>query len=100
MSVFRTDYVYANDSAARRDEVRPSHRAWLAALDGSAEKDDVKLIVAGPMGSEEAMLILQAPDAETLHRVLQDDPFAEAGVIDLVTVREWLPAIGELSHYA
>jgi uncharacterized protein YciI len=100
MSLFRIDYLYASDSAATRDDVRPTHRAWLAGLDGSEASDGVKLVAAGPLGAEEAMLIFQAPDSETVSASLEKDPFAEAGVIDLVTVREWTPATGELAHYA
>lgn len=98
MSVFRTDYVYAADSTEGRNEVRPSHRAWLASLDGSEQFEGVRLIAAGPLGEEEAMLVLTAPDSEAVHTVLQRDPFAEAGYVDLVTVREWTPAVGELAH--
>ncbi|MGO1319069.1 MAG: YciI family protein [Galactobacter sp.] len=100
MSLFRIDYLYADDSASTRDEVRPSHRSWLAGLDGSETSGNVKLVAAGPIGSEEAMLIFQAPDSETVSASLEKDPFAEAGVIDLVTVRKWTPATGELAHYA
>jgi uncharacterized protein YciI len=46
------------------------------------------------------MLIFQGPDSQTVGSVLERDPFAEAGVIDLTTVREWTPATGELAHYA
>ncbi|MDR2255069.1 YciI family protein [Galactobacter valiniphilus] len=100
MSVFRVDYLYADDSAAARDEVRPTHRAWLAALDGSEASGGVKLIAAGPIGSEEAMLLFEAAIAEDVSEQLQKDPFNEAGVIDLVTVRAWNPVTGELAHYA
>ncbi|RKW70766.1 YciI family protein [Galactobacter caseinivorans] len=97
MSLFRVDYLYAADSGEIRDEVRPTHRTWLNALDGS---HGVKLVAAGPIGSEEAMLIMQADEGEAVNEVLAQDPFAEAGVIDLVTVRAWVPATGELAHYA
>lgn len=100
MSLFRIDYLYTQDSAPTRDDVRPAHRAWLAGLDGGSASQGVKLVASGPIGSEEAMLIFQAPDSQTVSTVLEQDPFADAGVIDLVTVREWIPATGELAHYA
>jgi uncharacterized protein YciI len=100
MSLFRIDYLYAADSAATRDEVRPTHRAWLAGLDGTEASDGVKLVAAGPLGAQEAMLIFRAPDSQRVGAVLERDPFAEAGVIDLTTVREWTPTTGELAHYA
>jgi len=100
MSVFRVDYLYAEDSAALRDEVRATHRAYLASIDGSEEFLGVRLIASGPVGAEEALLILQADRAEDVNTVLEKDPFAEAGAIGMVTVREWSPVIGELAHYA
>lgn len=100
MSLFRVDYLYGPDSAATRDEVRPTHRAWVASLDGSEACDGVRLVAAGPIGAEEAMLLLEAERSELVSAALEKDPFAEAGCIDLVTVREWLPVTGELAHYA
>lgn len=100
MSIFRIDYLYAEHSDDARDEVRPTHRAWLKALDGSENSGGVRLVAAGPIGSEEAMLLFEADSAEAVNAAVEQDPFTEAGVIDLVTVREWIPVTGELAHYA
>lgn len=89
MPTFAVTYVYAADSAAARDELRPAHREYLVGQPelraGSAWQDD------GPAG---ALLIYAADDADRVRAITEGDPFFTAGLISDWTLRGWTPALG------
>lgn len=94
MSLFAVRYTYD----ARTDlqgQVRPEHRAYLAARAEAGE-----LLGSGPFadGAPGALLVLDVPDRERLDQLLADDPFARAGVIADVDVRAWDVVIGPWSQ--
>jgi len=96
MPYFATVYRYTDDDATR-DEVRPSHRAYL---DGLAEQG--RLAVSGPyVGGERggALLIFVAHDEAAALELSDDDPFVLQGLVEERTVREWEPVSGELSDH-
>ncbi|MEE2521789.1 YciI family protein [Pseudarthrobacter sp. J75] len=96
MTVFAVEYVYAADSAAVLDEVRPAHRAWLSGLESEG-----KLLTSGPYGDGAgALLIFKTSDEAALTELLKQDPFATAGTIAGIRTMEWKPVIGLLAAHA
>lgn len=89
MAQFVVELVYGQDTE-RRLQVRPSHREYSKQL---AEKGVLR--VGGPYADERgAMLVYEAADRDELQRILDDDPYAQAGVLAETTVREWNPVTG------
>ncbi|GAA1977140.1 hypothetical protein GCM10009838_41860 [Catenulispora subtropica] len=89
MARFAVEYVYTADTA-KRDEVRPAHRAFLAAQQG-----EVRLLVSGPWANGTgALLVFEAEDEAALRATLEHDPFAEADLVSRVRINEWTPVLG------
>ncbi|MCA5893565.1 YciI family protein [Isoptericola sp. NEAU-Y5] len=94
MAVFAVTYVYVSD-AARLDDVRPDHRAFLGELHAQGV-----LHVSGPLPPSPdgapagALLVVEAEDVTTALRVLDEDPFRRAGLLADRSAREWVPVIG------
>ncbi|ABS05605.1 YciI family protein [Kineococcus radiotolerans] len=87
MPFFVVTYAYTPDSAAR-DEVRPTHRAWLASL------GDI-LVVSGPTDADGAFLVFEGADAAEVGAVVDADPFVTDGrVVGSRTVVGWTPVLG------
>ena len=96
MPHFAITYEY-DDRPAEMDSRRPAHRAFLSDLQQRGD-----LIVCGPLVSPEGdptggLLIVVAADAAAAGRLVDDDPYAHAGLITQRTVREWNPIIGTLA---
>ncbi|MGW3469256.1 YciI family protein [Saccharopolyspora sp. NPDC000995] len=84
MAKFVVDLVYGEDEQ-RRLEVRPAHREYCREL-----ADRGVLLAGGPFADNlGAQLIYEVADADELQKVLDADPYTEAGVIAKTTVREW-----------
>ncbi|MBO1267383.1 YciI family protein [Arthrobacter cavernae] len=95
MSIFAVEYVYAEGSAAGRDEFRPSHRAWLGQY---AEAG--RLLASGPyVDGSGALLLFTAESEEALLEELKQDPFNTHGFVAGKRVSEWSPVIGLLNQY-
>ena len=93
MSIFAVSYTYSDD-VATRDEVRPSHRAFLRALN-----TDGVVRASGPVdGGVGALLILEAESADAALAVLDEDPFALRGLVAERGVRQWDVVIGGLAE--
>lgn len=97
MSVFAVQYTY-DQRTDERDRVRPAHRAFLADL-----LERGTLLASGPwVGPTDgvdaepdgALLLVRADDAAAAARVLDDDPFAVAGLVAERRVRAWDPVFG------
>lgn len=84
MATFVVELVYGPDTD-RRLEVRPAHREYSRKL-----AEEGALLAGGPYADEKgAMIVYAAADRDELQRILDADPYAEAGVIAETTVREW-----------
>jgi uncharacterized protein YciI len=93
MSVFAVEYVYSPESADLRDQHRPAHREWLKGL-----VEQGRVLASGPFtDGAGALLIFTAEDETSLHELLRQDPFAEAGAISAVKATAWNPVMGLLS---
>jgi len=93
MTVFAVQYTY-DDRSARRDEVRPDHRTFLAALYA-----DGTLLASGPLSDDDAgtpgaLLIVSAGSPEAAAALLAADPFAHAGLIAERGIRAWTQVCG------
>lgn len=96
MSVFAVEYVYAAESDAGRDEVRPAHRAWLGGF-----LDDGRLVASGPyVDGSGALLLFTAESEAALLEDLKRDPFNVQGFVAGLRVTEWSPVTGALSQFA
>jgi uncharacterized protein YciI len=86
---FAVEYVYTADTA-KRDEIRPAHRAFLAEAQGRGE-----LLASGPWANNTgALLIFEAESETALKELLEHDPFAEADLVSRVRINEWSPVLG------
>jgi hypothetical protein len=93
MSIYAVSYTYTDD-VATRDEVRPSHRDFLRALNAEGV-----VRASGPVdGGTGALVVVEAASADEALRVLDDDPFATRGVIADRSVRQWDVVIGGLAE--
>ncbi len=80
MPIFCATYAYTDDTATL-DRVRPAHREWLA--------DQPQLLASGPTDAGGAILVWEAASAVEVERILDADPFTEAGVIAERRVVGW-----------
>ena len=76
------------NSSALREQVRPEHLEYLTRhqsrlLAAGAQTDD-----AGT-GGYGAVILLDTEDRAEAERFIQEDPFAKAGLFDMVQVTRW-----------
>ena len=89
MASFVVELVYGENRDYRM-EVRPAHREYMKELQSRGI-----LRAAGPYTDDRgAMLIYDVADADELGRILDADPYTEAGVIAETSIREWNPLTG------
>lgn len=75
------------DGAARRDQHRTAHVAYIEALDRAG-----RLTFAGPIKSDDGavstgvVLLLEAESLDDARRTAHDDPYVQGGVYDILTV--------------
>lgn len=78
---------YPSEKTSERLEVRPQHREYLGGL---LEKG--KLFASGPWVDDTgACVIYEAADEAEARALFEADPFAQAGVADVVSLKEWNP---------
>jgi uncharacterized protein YciI len=93
MTVFAVEYRYEASTSARRDEVRPDHRGWLA---GIADKG--QLLASGPYeDGTGALLLFKAADTDALTTLLEEDPYSVAGLLSGRSAIAWSPVSGSLA---
>ncbi|PHP51999.1 MULTISPECIES: YciI family protein [Actinomyces] len=91
--IFAVEYHYVTDQDEAMAALRPTHRAFNAAL---AEQD--RLLAAGPyVGTHDALIVVRADDAAGALALLEEDPFNQAGFIAERIPHEWNPVIGVLA---
>jgi uncharacterized protein len=87
MATFAVTYAYSGSTAARRDQTRPAHVAFL-----QAQFDGGRLVKSGPFGPEEspgALLIVAGESKQDVEQLMDQDPFHQAGLIQERTIRQW-----------
>ena len=84
MPYFAAMLEYGED-AERRQEVRPLHREYLRGL-----LEAGKILQAGPYGDDSgAIIVYDAADLSEVQALLTNDPFAQNGVIQSASIKEW-----------
>lgn len=87
MATFAVTYAYSNSTSARRDTARPVHVEFL-----KSQFQTGRLLKSGPFGPEEepgALLIITGDSKADVEALMDQDPFHQAGLIDVRTVRQW-----------
>ena len=74
MAFYAVEYVYNPSMTETMDEVRPTHRAFLSGL-------------------LEQGILINAESQADVERILNEDPFYVAEVIQARLIREWNPVI-------
>ncbi len=70
-------------------KVRPRHRQYLTEL-----KQQGKLAVSGPFTDDSgALIVYEAATRDEAEKLLQGDPFYEAGVFLHIDLRPWNPVL-------
>ena len=75
------------DGAARRDQHRAAHVAYIEALDKAG-----RITFAGPIKSEDGatstgvVVLLEADSLDDARRTAHDDPYVKGGVYEILTV--------------
>lgn len=90
MPLFAVTYDHPNEGGWSQ-HVMP-HVAWL-----QERLKDGSLLASGPMTNapvKSALLIMTAPDRSTVEGLIASDPFAEHGLIENMTIKEWDPIFG------
>ena len=90
MAYSAVEYVYNPSMTQTMDEVRPTHRAFLSGL-----LEQGINVASGPLVGEipGALLLINAESEADVERVLNEDPFYVAEVIQARLIREWNPVI-------
>ncbi|MCW4464736.1 YciI family protein [Glutamicibacter sp. MNS18] len=85
MNTYAITYTYCETTAAGRDEVRPVHVEFLQERFEAGE-----LLISGPVDSGAGALLVVAADSEAAALEMMDqDPFAKAGLISQRDIRRW-----------
>jgi uncharacterized protein YciI len=89
MARFVVELTYGDDHEELL-RVRPAHRDYLQQL-----VDRGVLLAAGPfVAGDGGLLVYDVADEDELRAVLDEDPYAKAGVLASTTVHEWNPMFG------
>ena len=90
MAYYAVEYVYNPSMTETMDEVRPTHRAFLSGL-----LEQGINVASGPLAGEVpgALLLINAESEADVARILNEDPFYVAEVIQARLIREWNPVI-------
>jgi uncharacterized protein len=91
---FAIQCILAKNVDEKRLALRPAHLKYL-----EANKD--RIYCGGPTvdhnGQPEMMLILfNGPDLSSAEAFIQEEPYNQAGVFEVVTVREWRQVLPEV----
>lgn len=84
MPYFAAMLQYGED-AERRQQVRPSHREYQRTL-----LEAGKLLQEGPYEDDTgAIIVYDVADLSEVQELLTNDPFAQNGIIESATIKEW-----------
>lgn len=85
MNIYAINYVYADSTAAARDEIRPVHVEFLQEC-----FDNGRLLVSGPVDDGAgALLIVTAEDETEALSLMDNDPFAKNNLIAERAILKW-----------
>lgn len=85
-------YFFSDDTEVI-DQIRPTHRQWLAEL-----LERGVLLASGPfVDFPGALLIFKSDSIEELSHLLDQDPYEIAGLLTERTITQWNPVFGPLN---
>ena len=90
MPLYVVTYEHPDEDGWQR-YVMP-HIDWL-----KERLKDGALLASGPLSEQtvkSALLIMRAADKPSLESIIASDPFAEEGLIENMTIKEWDPIFG------
>lgn len=91
MSVFAVTYTYVDDEG-RLSSLRPARYAYFQRLERSGH-----LLASGQLSGDampQGLLLLDAADAQEATRLLDEDPFVDAGVVTERHIGRWNATLG------
>lgn len=91
MTVFVAQFSYL-DRPADLDRVRPERLTWFRRI-----TEEGRLLASGQLPDAEVMsglLIMTAQDVREAEAILDDDPYARAGLMRTRSVQAWNPTVG------
>ncbi|MCI6573655.1 MAG: YciI family protein [Actinomycetaceae bacterium] len=88
-TIFAIRYVYDPERSDDLARLRPEHRTFLRTL-----YDDGELLASGPLGENEALIIMEADSADAALGLLNPDPLHRAGIVASRSAHRWQPVIG------
>lgn len=94
MAIYAVTYYYTDDPDGR-DTHRAAHRAYMASLGERGAN-----VVSGPFGAGErpgALFLVRGADRDEVVAAFAQDPFQVNGLVETVSVVEWIPMSGELA---
>lgn len=84
MATFAVVYTFSDNEAVRL-ETRPKHREYLK---GILEAGNIAL--SGPFVDDSgALIVIEADSLADAERIVANDPYRAAGVVDNALIREW-----------
>ncbi|WP_430866834.1 YciI family protein [Demequina aurantiaca] len=93
MTNFMVEYTYTDDSA-KRDELRPVHRAYLESLVSTGQ-----MLAYGRFGQDGpagALLLVAAESSDEVEALLAADPYVLEGQVGSHRIREWIGTWGAI----
>ena len=85
MNTYAISYTYSPQTSAARDEIRPTHVQFL-----KERFEAGRLLISGPVDSGAgALLVISAADEADALTMMDEDPFAKAGLITERGIRRW-----------
>lgn len=92
MCLYIVLYEYDPELLELKKQFHDEHRAFMHRLNSlGIVLSSGRTATANQRGS---LTIMLARDAEEAKRILNDDPYAKAGIVKSMTVRDWSPAVG------
>ena len=92
MLLYVIEYRYRPELKFLVEDMRPAHRTYLRGLQAQG-----RLLTSGFLRDatfDGAMLIVRAESASAAIALLDQDPFVEAGVVQGLSARQWIPTLG------
>lgn len=89
MSIIAVTYTYDDSRTEILQANRPAHRAFLRSL-----FDKGLLLASGPLGDNEALIVVKADSPEAALSLLTGDPLLGVDVIAERQAQVWNPVIG------
>ncbi|WP_122821140.1 YciI family protein [Varibaculum vaginae] len=92
MCLYIVLYDYDPELVERKKEFRADHRTFMHRLNSLGIVLSTGRTAAGD--TRGSLTIMLARDSEEAKQILKDDPYAKAGIVKAMTVKEWSPAVG------